>query len=875
MDCGPASLKCLLEGFGVPASYGRLREACQTDVDGTSIDTLEEIAVQLGLEAEQIMVPVDHLLLPEAMTLPAMVVVRLPNGFTHFVVVWRVHGRRLLQVMDPATGRRWPTARHFLDTVYVHRLPVPAAGWREWAGTEAFLAPLRRRLADLGLAEGDTSRLVATAVADVRWPALARLDAATRMVGDLVRAGGVKRGAPAASLLKAFLAEAQSGDDALIPAHCWSVRPPAEDGGDTLILKGAVLLRVRGLQWRDAAQEAAAFPRPASPELAAVLDEQPPQPGRELWRMMQAYGRHRPLALLPILLLAAVGITLEALLLRTLLDLDRPSPLLSLDRSGTLAALFLFFLALLLTRLHITGAVLALGRHLEIRLRRLFLDKIPRLRDQYFHSRPASDMAQRSHSIHQLRQLPGLGAELIRLIFTLLLTAVAVIWLSPASTLLVIVAAGLSLGLPLLLQPLLAEQDMRLRTHQGALSRFFLDALLGLVAVRAHSAERTVSREHGNLLGEWAQAARQRLRLLIAAEGVQMLAGYSLAIWLLFNHLARGGEPANVLLLLYWVLNVPALGQEIALVARQIPAQRNITLRLLEPLGAAEDESAPFPGDGNQPGQPGGVRIDIEGVSVVAAGQTILEDIHLSIEPGSHVAIVGPSGAGKSSLVGLLLGWHRPAAGRLLVDNNPLAGERLAQLRRQTAWVDPGVQVWNRSLLENLRYGSDGHFALPIARVIEQAGLVALLQRLPQGFDTLLGEGGGLVSGGEGQRLRLGRAFLRRHVRLAILDEPFRGLDREQRRRLLQRARRLWPRTTLLCITHDVAETQTFARVLLLENGRIVEDGKPDELAQRPYSRYRALLAAEQEIGALWAEDSWRKLWLENGRLREDKAEVS
>jgi len=86
MDCGPASLKCLLEGFGVSVSYGRLREACQTDVDGTSIDTLEEVAIHLGLEAQQVMLPVDHLLLPGADVLPAIVVVRLPNGTTHFQV---------------------------------------------------------------------------------------------------------------------------------------------------------------------------------------------------------------------------------------------------------------------------------------------------------------------------------------------------------------------------------------------------------------------------------------------------------------------------------------------------------------------------------------------------------------------------------------------------------------------------------------------------------------------------------------------------------------------------------------------------------------------------------------------------------------------
>ena len=131
MDCGPAPLKCLLEGFGIPISYGRLREACQTDVDGTSIDTMEEIALQLGLEAEQIMLPADHLFLAESKALPAIVVVRQPNGLTHFVVVWRGHGP-LVQVMDPATGGRGVTRRRFLEEVYLHTLTISAAVWRDW-----------------------------------------------------------------------------------------------------------------------------------------------------------------------------------------------------------------------------------------------------------------------------------------------------------------------------------------------------------------------------------------------------------------------------------------------------------------------------------------------------------------------------------------------------------------------------------------------------------------------------------------------------------------------------------------------------------------------------------------------------------------------
>src|ERR687896_279619 len=89
MDCGPATLKSLLEGFAIPVSYGRLREACQIDLDGTSIDTMEEVAAQLGLEAEQVVVPADHLLAPAARNLPAIVVVRHPSGLTHFIVAWR------------------------------------------------------------------------------------------------------------------------------------------------------------------------------------------------------------------------------------------------------------------------------------------------------------------------------------------------------------------------------------------------------------------------------------------------------------------------------------------------------------------------------------------------------------------------------------------------------------------------------------------------------------------------------------------------------------------------------------------------------------------------------------------------------------------
>jgi ATP-binding cassette subfamily B protein len=271
------------------------------------------------------------------------------------------------------------------------------------------------------------------------------------------------------------------------------------------------------------------------------------------------------------------------------------------------------------------------------------------------------------------------------------------------------------------------------------------------------------------------------------------------------------------------------------------------------------------------------VTIRIADVSVRLAGHTVLEEINLELTAGRHIALIGPSGAGKSTLAGLLLGWHRPATGEVWVNGAPLRGPVLDRLRRETAWVDPAVQLWNRSLRDNLTYGTRpmDEKALvgdssPIGQIIDQAELRSVLEALPQGLETPLGEGGALVSGGEGQRVRLGRALLRREVRLALLDEPFRGLDRDTRRRLLAQARTLWRDAALLCITHDVGETLSFDQVLILDRGRIVEAGPPSELASQRGSRYRAMLNAEAAVRkGLWSGAEWRRLRLKGGRLVE------
>jgi ATP-binding cassette subfamily B protein len=894
MDCGPASLKSLLAGFGINANYGRLREACQTDVDGTSIDTLEDMANQLGLEAEQIMVPVDHVLLSEAQNLPAIAVVLQQSGLTHFVVVWNRCGRHV-QVMDPGAGRRWPTWKRLLGELYIHTMPIPGKDCREWTESDEFCMPLLRRLTRLVISKSTAEGLIDTALSDSKWRSFAALDAATRLTDLLVGSRSLKRGAQACKVLEGFFDRSRHESDSpfnTIPAKYWTIFPNQttfhkED--NHLFLRGAVLVRIRGLKAKHPsifAPEEGPAPEdslPLSPELVAAIEEPPRRPGREFLRMLASDGLLAPVFLTSALILSAAGLVFEAVLFRGFMDMGG---MLATNEQRVIAVgvLLFFLLSMFLLELPIISGLWRLGRHLESRLRIAFQKKIPRLGDQYFHSRLISDMAERCHSVHLLRILPSVGGRLIRSSFALALTTVGIAWIDPSGAPTAIIVAILAVLLPLSAQPLLAERDLKLRTLGGALTRFYLDALLGLVPLRTHGAERSLRKEHETMLSEWMHAGVKFLRSSVMVESLLSVAGFGLAAWLLYSHMDRSGRMGSVMLLVYWALSLPAQGRNVARLARQYPAMRNVVLRLFEPLGAPEEANQLSENNKGCPRETSrqrteqefqsGVTLRIEQASVLAGGHIILQEINLSIDSGSQVAIVGSSGAGKSSLVGLFLGWHRPASGRVLVDGKPLEGDRLHVLREQTAWVDPAVQLWNRSFLANLRYGSPEDGFQSFSQTLDAADLRDVLENLPDGLQTVLGESGGLVSGGQGQRVRLGRAMLRQGVRLVILDEPFRGLDYGQRKRLLLHARQWWRHATLLCVTHDVGETKDFDRVIVMDGARIIEDGPPCSLLEKSDSRYRTLMEAEKRIRTgLWTDKRWRRIRMEDGVIKESKEE--
>lgn len=849
-DCGPACLKSIFGGFGLAMDYRRLRDACQTDVDGTSIDTMEELASRLGFEASQVMIPLEDVFVPEAQALPSIAVVRQPGGATHFVVLWRRLGP-FVQAMDPATGRYWTTVRSVAQRLMVHTTPVPAESWRAWAGSEEATVVLARKLRDLGVREPQD--YLAPALADPSWRGLAKLDAAVRAVSALLAAQATQVGPRAVALLEAYVRER-----AEIPEGYWSVQPSGE-ADDELLLTGAVLLKVSG------AKEAVR-PEQLPPQVASALGAPSFNPFAVLRELLRLEGSAVPALLFAGLLVVAVARLIQAVMLRGLLDLGRELTTVP-QRAVALGVIAAFAALVALLQLPVARGLLGLGRRLEVRLRQQFFERLPQIDDRYFQSRLTSDMALRCHLIPVIRTLPALLGQAWALIAELVVTTAAILWLAPSLWPLALSAALLTLGIPAIAQWAFQERDLRVQTHNGALSRFSLDALLGLTPIRVHGAERSHRREQESLLVEWAKTSLALQRVSLVFEGFVLLSSYALVGAFVLRYLSEAPQASFVLLLVFWALRFPAIGQRLITITRTYPNLLNRVRRLLEVMGAGgpiADQPA------SEPAAPlGPVSISAEGVQVKAGGHVLLDEVSFEIPAGSQIAIVGPSGAGKSTLLGLLLGWFQPSQGRLSVDGRALDPAGVERLRAATAWVDPAVQLWNTNLIDNLGYGNEGSMeSLP--EVLHQADLASLLESLPDGLQNSLGENGGLVSGGQGQRVRLARAMLRRGAGLVLLDEPFRGLDRPRRQELLARARRLWRGTTLICVSHDIAHTTDFDQVLVIDQGHLVEQGDPAALLADPESRYAQLVAADAaNHQSLWRSGRWRRLWLGEGKLAE------
>ena len=207
-----------------------------------------------------------------------------------------------------------------------------------------------------------------------------------------------------------------------------------------------------------------------------------------------------------------------------------------------------------------------------------------------------------------------------------------------------------------------------------------------------------------------------------------------------------------------------------------------------------------------------------------------ITDFSLEVEPGETVAIVGPSGAGKSTIFQLAERFYDPQAGSIRLDGIPLTGADPAEVRRRIAYVPQEGVLFSANARDNLRYGNWDASEEDIWAAARAANASGFLQKLPQALDTYLGESGTQLSGGQRQRIAIARALLR-DAPILLLDEATSALDAESERLVQEALEHLMEDRTTLVIAHRLSTVRASDRIVVMEDGRIVEQGTHDQLS--------------------------------------------
>jgi ATP-binding cassette subfamily B protein len=231
------------------------------------------------------------------------------------------------------------------------------------------------------------------------------------------------------------------------------------------------------------------------------------------------------------------------------------------------------------------------------------------------------------------------------------------------------------------------------------------------------------------------------------------------------------------------------------------------------------------------------------------AERPVLKGINLKVEPGTIVALVGRTGAGKTTLASLLLRFYDPTDGALLLDGHDLRDLKLAWLRQQVSVVLQDPIIFSTTIGENIAYGKPGATREEIQKAAQRAQADEFIDAMPEGYDTILGERGVNLSGGQRQRLSIARAFLK-NAPVLVLDEPTSALDVHTEEALLIALKELMKGRTTFVIAHRLSTVRQADVVVVLENGRVIEQGSHDRLMSER-SIYSGMYRAQHGLGAV------------------------
>jgi ATP-binding cassette subfamily B protein len=439
------------------------------------------------------------------------------------------------------------------------------------------------------------------------------------------------------------------------------------------------------------------------------------------------------------------------------------------------------------------------------------------------------------------------GLPLIGNVLTLVVLLVVMTILQPSLAGIVLVAAIGYLLLSRTSSPGIVQASRSTRKGEGALVGSAAEALGAIRVVQSYGLEGTVASEFagGN---EKAMRAGVKAKKLSAGleRSTDLVVGIAQAAVLLSGALQvlRGTMTPGDLVLFVMYLKIAMkplrdMAKYTGRIARASASGERIA-DLLDEEVEIQDPPRPEP----MPTCDG--TVDLRGVTARDGhGRPLFRDLDLHVPAGQHVGILGPSGGGKSTLVSYLLRLAEPESGQLRVGGQDVRRVRREDLRRHVAILPQESVLFTVSVRENIRYGRIGATDAEVEEAARRAGAHGFVSALPDGYDTVLGNRGDTLSGGQRQRLAIARAIIRRSS-VVVLDEATTGLDPASKAQVNESIRELSRGRTMLSITHDAAVVAGLDRVLWIEDGAILEDGSPQDLAADPDSHYARWMLAQR-----------------------------